>query len=62
MIDVISAVAVFSVSHRVITSLDFSISYYSTAKIQVSVLLSSCSNLVNFVSSFELLTEIGKNI
>ncbi|XWS20257.1 hypothetical protein CRYUN_Cryun31cG0085100 [Craigia yunnanensis] len=35
LIDVVGAAAVYSFAHRVITSLDFSISYYSTGKIQV---------------------------
>ncbi|XVF74561.1 hypothetical protein PTKIN_Ptkin13bG0119600 [Pterospermum kingtungense] len=37
LMDVIGAVAVYSVLNRVITSVEFSISYYSTAKIQEHV-------------------------
>ncbi|KAK6264092.1 hypothetical protein QUC31_012218 [Theobroma cacao] len=37
LMDVVGAVAVYSVAHRVITSVDFSISYYSTAKIHEQV-------------------------
>ncbi|XP_022723770.1 uncharacterized protein LOC111280596 [Durio zibethinus] len=37
LIDVIGAVAVYSFANRVITSVDFSNSYYSTAKIQEHV-------------------------
>ncbi|XVF26781.1 hypothetical protein REPUB_Repub14bG0048100 [Reevesia pubescens] len=37
LMDVVGAVAIYSVAHRVITSVDFSISYYATAKIQEHV-------------------------
>ncbi|XWS18983.1 hypothetical protein CRYUN_Cryun32bG0091700 [Craigia yunnanensis] len=37
LMDVVGAVAVYTVANRVITSVDFSISYYSTAKIKEHV-------------------------
>ncbi|XVE52069.1 hypothetical protein DITRI_Ditri02bG0091400 [Diplodiscus trichospermus] len=37
LIDIVGAVAIYSVAQRVITSVDFSVSYYSTAKIQEHV-------------------------
>ncbi|XVE88872.1 hypothetical protein DITRI_Ditri19aG0103600 [Diplodiscus trichospermus] len=42
LIDVIGAAAIYSVAHRLITSVDLSISYYSTAKIQVCFLFKLC--------------------
>ncbi|XVF86649.1 hypothetical protein PTKIN_Ptkin18bG0059300 [Pterospermum kingtungense] len=39
LIDIVGGVTIYSVAERVITSVDFSISYYSTARIQVKSFL-----------------------
>ncbi|KAG4183009.1 Acyl-coenzyme A thioesterase 13 [Gossypium arboreum] len=41
LVDLLGGVTIFSFANRVVTSVDFSVSYYSTAKIQEHVLIES---------------------
>ncbi|PPD95637.1 hypothetical protein GOBAR_DD07336 [Gossypium barbadense] len=50
LVDLLGAVTIFSFANRVVTSVDFSVSYYSTAKIQVKDFLLTCGFLfVSFI-------------
>ncbi|KAG8483379.1 hypothetical protein CXB51_023161 [Gossypium anomalum] len=46
LVDLLGGVTIFSFANRVVTSVDFSVSYYSTAKIQVSA---NKGNLIHVV-------------
>lgn len=57
--DIIGGVTIYSVAERVTTTVDFSISYYSTAKIQVSVFLFLNPSFMVFFWGFIKFKAVG---